>query len=43
MATTFYVFYRKVLCFSEFEILVYRLPEDGGVPPKHVGVSKELY
>jgi uncharacterized membrane protein len=22
---------------------VYRLPEDGGVPPKHVGINKRLY
>ena len=23
--------------------MVYRLPEDGGVPPKHVAVNNELY
>ena len=28
---------------SEFYILVYRLPEDGRVPSKYVGVNKRLY
>jgi hypothetical protein len=28
---------------EDFYQLVYRLTEDGGVPPKHVGVNKSLY
>jgi hypothetical protein len=35
-------YYCNVLYCSEFYVLVYRLPEDGGVPPKHVAVNKIL-
>ena len=32
-----------VMYFSEHEILVYRLPEDGAVPPKHAAVNKAQF
>jgi hypothetical protein len=37
------VIYVDVLCVGGNLLLVHRIPEDGGFPPKHVGVSKELY
>ena len=36
-------YYCNVLYSSESYVLVYRLPEDGGVPLKHVAVNKILY
>jgi hypothetical protein len=36
-------YYCNVLYSSEFKILVYKVPKDGGISPKLVGVKKRLH